>query len=65
MPVIQQPITTCVIQKTICQKLGTTVRALSSSPTILYPAGICIYELATTIQIALKCAPKATRQVER
>ena len=29
------------------------------------PAGVCIQEFATTIQIALKCAPKATMHVAR
>ena len=29
------------------------------------PAGVCIHELATTIQIALKCAPRQTMQVAK
>ncbi|MBK8478141.1 MAG: hypothetical protein IPL39_18090 [Opitutaceae bacterium] len=51
--------------KTMAQKSVISARAFNPSPTMWYPAGVCIQELATTIQIALKCAPKATMQVAK
>ena len=51
--------------KTICQKSVISARAFSPSPTMWKPAGVCIQELATTIQMALKCAPRHTMQVAK
>src|SRR5512138_3143995 len=46
--------------KIIAQKSVISARIFSPCPTRWYPAGVCCQELATTIHIAEKTAPKAT-----
>ncbi|MPN08742.1 hypothetical protein SDC9_156027 [bioreactor metagenome] len=48
----------------IAQKSVISARWANPSPTSLYPAGVCIQELAIKIHKALKCAPNATSIVE-
>ncbi len=50
---------------TMAQKSVTTARACTPSPSMRYPAGVCIHELATTIQMAENMEPKATIIVEK
>jgi len=70
-PACQQPESVCVRRSTedglntIAQKSVISARAERPSPTILKPAGVCIQELATMIQTAEKCAPRATMQVAK
>src|SRR5579862_458330 len=47
------------------QKSVISARALLPLPTTWKPAGVCCQELATTIQVAEKVAPKATMQVAK
>jgi hypothetical protein len=51
--------------KTITQKSVISARTWGGVPTRWKPAGVCIQELATTIQTALKCAPRQTITVPR
>ena len=51
--------------KTAPQKLVISARCPVAVSTMRYAVGVCIQLLATMIQIALKCAPRATITVEK
>lgn len=68
-PASHAPSTVCVSRttddglNTIAQKSTISARGPDGPATMWYPAGVCIHELATTIQIALKWAPRHTISV--
>ena len=70
-PRIMQPIRVWVSRmtleglKTMAQKSVISARARAPVPTMWKPAGVCIQEFATTIQMALNMPPSATITVAR